>query len=82
MDPTLVIIVMFVVVTTAVLSGYYVFTNESTVSRRLGTLTGDAAASAKRDAPRVGLLTQMFQALGPYAFGGGDASIVRTLSAS
>src|SRR6266403_5679288 len=80
MDPMLLTLVLFAVVTTAVLSGYYVFTNESAVSRRLGALTGDSAASVKRDAPRVGLLSRMFQALGPYAFGSGDASITQTLS--
>ncbi len=80
MDPMLLTLVLFAVVTTAVLSGYYVFTNESAVSRRLGALTGDSAASVKREAPRVGLLSRTFQALGPYAFGSGDASIVQTLS--
>src|SRR6266446_1006404 len=80
MDPTLLTLVLFAVVTTAVLSGYYVFTNESTVSRRLGTLTADSPANPRRDAPRVGLLSRTFQTLGPYAFSSGDASIARTLS--
>ena len=44
MDPTHLTLVLFAVVTTAVLSGYYVFTNESSVSRRLGTLTADSPA--------------------------------------
>jgi len=80
MDPLLLTLVLFAVVTTVVLSGYYAFTTESTVARRLGVLTDDSTAAAQRTPPRVGLLSRTFQALGPYAFGSGDASIARTLS--
>jgi tight adherence protein C len=80
MDPILLTLVLFAVITTVVLSGYYMFTAESAVSRRLGGITGDAGASAQRAAPRVSMVSRTFQAVGPYAFGGGDASITQTLS--
>jgi len=80
MDPLILTCVLFAVITTAVLSGYYLFTAESTVSRRLGGLTTDVPAAAQRSARSVGLLSRTFQAVGPYAFGSGDASITKTLS--
>src|SRR4029079_14065483 len=79
MDPIVVTLLIFALVTTAVLSGFYAFTGESLVSRRIGALTVERAGSAEPSG-RSGNLNRLFAALGPYAFGSGEGSIAQTLS--
>jgi len=79
MEPVLLTLGAFALVTMVVMSGYYALTAESTAARRLDAMTGEPVA-AQRTPPRVGLLSRTLAAVGPYAFGSGDASLTQTLS--
>jgi tight adherence protein C len=80
MEPILITVTSFVLITTLVLAGYYALTSESPLIRRLETMTGQSAQAARRAPARGGLLNRILLALGPYAFGSGDASLTQTLS--
>jgi tight adherence protein C len=79
MDPFLLTVGAFVLISAVLISGYYALTAESASSQRLNTLTGEQT-TVRRSAPRVGVFSKLFAALGPYAFGSGDASLTQTLS--
>jgi len=80
MEPILITLTSFALITTLVLTGYYALTSESPLIRRLETMTGQSAQAGRRTPARGGLVRRALVALGPYAFGTGDASLTRTLS--
>ena len=74
-------VVMFGIVTVAVVSGFYWVSAESPVTQRLRTLVPDIAAEAKsKKGTGPSLTSRLLALLGSYSFGGSQNSLVKRLS--
>jgi len=80
MDPILVTVMLFAVMTAVLLSGYYALTAKAPAEQRLEMLAGAAAAESRRKPKQGGPVKRALMALAPYGFGTGDSSVANTLS--
>jgi tight adherence protein C len=81
MDPMLMTLTVFVIITAVLVSGYYALTAKAPATRRLEEMaSGEFVQTLRKPEVRRGPVKSVLMALAPYGFGGGDTSLADTLS--